>query len=145
MRHFTKILFIIIFLVTGCANQENPREQSVWEVSPTFQSDGLQMRGIQNRVAIIDTPFEVGQKNENMLHFWGKLDEITGKLTVIAEHKDTRENIAVLQKIYIIPAAPIHGADNHIPFSITFPTPGLWKLNVYMGDRYFDHIILEAK
>ena len=146
MKHFTKTLFLILFLVSGCANQDGPpSSETVWEVSPTFQSDGIQMRGIPHRLAVIDTPFQAGQEQKHMLHFWGKLDEVTGKLTVIAEQKDTGKTVSLLHNSYIIPAVPNNGADNHLPLSVTLPSQGLWRLNVYIGDRFFDSIFVNAE
>jgi len=39
----------------------------------------------------------------------------------------------------------INEADSHIPSNIEFPTAGLWKLNVYIGDEIFGKIIIDVE
>lgn len=140
------IILLFLFL-SGCANQEEyqKKTQDDWKVSPTFQSGGYEMRGIPNRLAIINTPFIAGQSHEYIWHFWGSLDEVTGKLTIIAEHKDTGKKIPLLQKVFIIPAKPKNGADNHVPCMMSLPNKGLWRLDAYLDERPFDSIVVNVE
>ncbi|RKD21049.1 hypothetical protein BEP19_15330 [Ammoniphilus oxalaticus] len=145
MKSLLTSLFALVLLLTGCVNQDKPpADEIVWEESPTFQSNGVVMRGIPDRLAIIDTPLKAGEEQDFSWHFWGHLDEVTGKLTVMAEQQDVKKTVVLIQKVYILPAAPSNGADNHFPSMLSLPSPGLWKISVYIKDRYFDSIFVEV-
>ncbi len=147
MRRFVFGIVLAILFLSGCANQEEyqKKTQISWDISPTFQSGGYEMRGIPDRLAIIDTPFMAGQSQKYMWHFWGSLDEVTGKLTILAEHQDTGKKVPLLQKVYIIPAKPNNGADNHVPSQMSLPSKGLWRLDAYIDERLFDSIVVQVK
>lgn len=147
MRKAVYGIILLFLFLTGCATQEEYQEktQTDWKVSPTFQSGGYEMRGIPGRLAIIETPFVAGQSQKYMWHFWGSLDEVTGKLTILAEHQDSGKKMPLLQKVYIVPAKPNNGADNHLPTLMSLPSKGLWKLDVYIDERPFDSIIVNVE
>lgn len=147
MRKTVFSIIMLFLFLSGCANQEEYKKEAQveWKVSPTFLSGGYEMRGIPDRLAIIDTPFIAGQQQKYMWHFWGSLDEVTGKLTILAEHQDTGKKIPLIQKVYIVPASPNNGADNHLPSLMSLPSKGLWKLDAYIDERPFDSIIVKVE
>ena len=112
-----------------------------WEVSETFKSSTYTMRGIPNKVGFIDAPFIENNGNKYMWHFWGELPE--EDLTVLGVKKDSKKLIPVLTSES--PAGPNNGADAHFPSNMMLPEPGKWALLIYLGDKYFDKIIVNVQ
>ncbi|OIK14279.1 DUF4871 domain-containing protein [Bacillus sp. MUM 13] len=120
-----------------------------WEVSETFEAGNYTMRGIPNKVGFIDAPLIENKGNKYMWHFWGELPD--GELTLIGIKKDSEKLVPVLTQenqhvwTYSSPAGPNNGADAHLPSNMRLPESGKWALLIYLGDKYFDNIIVNVK
>ncbi|MGE7621618.1 DUF4871 domain-containing protein [Viridibacillus sp. NPDC096237] len=166
---------LLIVILTGCSEEKKIVTEKKWEVSPTFAipttfNDGTKGEyafiGEQGKLGILVgsgkvgdvkvSPFVKGEPQKFMWHFLGGNEEFNGKFKVIGingngeEHKvlintsgtDKNEKVWEYSKIGI---SPNNGADTHIPSDLEFPTSGLWKLDVYIGDKLFGDIIVKVE
>jgi len=124
-------------------------ERIHWEVSPVFPSGNDQMRGVPNKVGFIDAPFKANQDNKYMWHFWG--DSIPeGKLTIVAVKKGSHKLAPALtvdgKSVWTtgVPGGPNNGADAHIPSNIKLREPGTWALLVFLGNTYWDYVVIDV-
>jgi hypothetical protein len=153
MRIFISLV-ILAFVLTGCLNREqaeqNPGKEPVtvmqqedqWKPSPSFMSNGREMRGIQGKIGILGPSFSAGKVNKYMWHFWG--DRIvldSGKVKIVAIKKETGEKVPALildagtsaeRKVWEYGGVwgPNNGADGHMPSNMSLPSPGIWRLDV---------------
>ncbi len=147
MRLIASVLFILLSL-TGCITEKPDPENKEWEISPLFKSGTYTMIGQEGRVGFIYdhsevTRFYPNKKQKYMWHFWGKVEELQGPLKVTGTSKDTGEQITVLSVATI--GGPNNGADAHIPSLMSLPSPGLWRLDAYIGEKIFGSIIVQVQ
>ncbi|MFA9560140.1 hypothetical protein ACERII_22755 [Evansella sp. AB-rgal1] len=86
-----------------------------------------------------------------MWHLWGEREEVEGTLRVVGMNEKGEEHKVLIgtsgNKVWEyqnLGINPHNGADIHIPSHMGFPTAGLWKLNVYIGDEIFGEIIVNV-
>jgi hypothetical protein len=121
-----------------------------WQVSPVFSSGSYQMRGVPNKVAFIDESFVANQNSKYMWHFWGEsIPE--GKLTVVAVKEDSGAITPALtldgKSVWTTGdlGGPNNGADAHLPSNMMLGERGKWALLVYIGDTFWDYVVVEVK
>ncbi|OQP01014.1 DUF4871 domain-containing protein [Geobacillus sp. 44B] len=121
-----------------------------WRVSPVFSSGDYQMRGVPNKVAFIDAPFVANQNGKYMWHFWG--DSIPeGKLTIVAVQEGSGAITPALtldgKSVWTTGelGGPNNGADAHLPSNMMLGERGKWALLVYIGDTFWDYVVVEVK
>jgi hypothetical protein len=155
------IVFFIIFSlsIVGCTNVSNKYDQTAnnnievnnqaqnWHESALFESGVYTMIGQKGLVGLIYDDSEVVRFYPNkiqkyMWHFWGKDQVFDGKLKVVATHENDIEQITVLDGLDI--GGPNNGADRHVPSSMSLPKSGMWKLDVYIGDKLFGNVFVKV-
>lgn len=91
----------------------------------------------------------------NICGIWGDKEEFNGKLKVVGINEKGEEHKILIrsagtsnsEKVWEYPEvgiSPNNGADTHIPSNMEFPTPGLWKLEVYIGEKLFGEIVVNV-
>ena len=100
-------------------------ETADWQESSMFKVNDYQMIGEEGRLGFIYdnteiTRFYPNKEQKYMWHFWGNDEELTGELKVTATHKESGEQITVLQNHTL--AGPNNGANQHVPVSYTHLT-----------------------
>ncbi|MEK3881851.1 hypothetical protein [Paenibacillus sp. PL2-23] len=118
-----------------------------WTVSPLFESGSYTMIGEEGKLGFIyddgaANRFYANQTQKYMWHFWGTSESLSGSLTVEGTHKETGETITVLYSNAI--GGAHNGADAHLPSLMSLPSPGLWRLDAYIGDNFFGRIVVEV-
>ncbi|MEW9670379.1 DUF4871 domain-containing protein [Ammoniphilus sp. 3BR4] len=136
-------MFIFIILLAGCGSEPPPEID--WKVSPTFQSGGQTMRGIEGHLALLEKPFKAGQRDEYDWHFWGSTAELAGKLTVIAVHQETSNTLTLIDRLFMVPVKPQNGADNSAHSVLSLPSSGLWRLDAYINGQMFGSVIVDVQ
>jgi Domain of unknown function (DUF4871) len=121
-----------------------------WQVSPVFSAGGYQMRGVPNKVAFIDAPFFANQNGKYMWHFWG--DSIPeGKVTIVAVKEGSGAITPALtldgKSVWTTGGlgGPNNGADAHLPSNMMLGERGKWALLVYIGNTFWDYVVVEVK
>lgn len=126
-------------------------------MSPTFTVGNFTFVGVEGKVGILGPKIVAGQENKYMWHFWGKNDELfnkpfrvevielkTGeKHPVLLEHMGTPDEIHVWEYPYL--AGPNNGANAHSPSGMKFLAAGKWKLDIFLGNAFFESIVLRVE
>jgi hypothetical protein len=171
---FIKRLFpvvICLLIISGCQQKEgqikvgdpavpaySDQNEESWTASPEFNtSTGTSLIGEKDKIGLLSPGFVAGQGNKYMWHFWGDEKTLTsGDFKVVAVNQEGEKTKALVQnagtaaekKVWnygTSSVAPNNGADTHTPSNLSLPSPGLWRLNVYFGDRLFGSIVVEVK
>lgn len=168
-------MLLFSFLITGCTqaqpDSKAPKKEAIatsssqinapsffhlsvlkdvnWEESPSFVEGKIPLKGIEGKIAIADSPIISNEQNEIM---WFFLDpEIpTGKLSIIALKQGS-----VLPTPIIIPkeaskqtwttSNTIDSTTNELPLTMSLPSSGLWVLNIYVNEKYYDQFVIHAE
>ncbi|MCR8641956.1 DUF4871 domain-containing protein [Paenibacillus sp. N1-5-1-14] len=116
-----------------------------WEVSPTFKYNIYQLRGIENRMGVMDHEIIAGKPNKYMWFFWGDKSILRGESPVYAVRKGTNELILIEKSGFSYGSAFEIDHDNSIITSLNIPKPGIWRLMVYANNNLFDSVVVEVK
>lgn len=120
-------------------------------------SNGLEMHGIQGKIGILGPSFSAGNGNKYMWHFWGDRKVLdSGKVKIVAVNKEKGEKVPALvqdagtsaeRKVWEYDGVwgPNNGADGHMPSNMSLPSPGIWRLDVYLGDKLFESVFVEVQ
>ncbi|WP_243525786.1 DUF4871 domain-containing protein [Bacillus pseudomycoides] len=169
----TALLFS--FLITGCTSIEQdskaPKKEIIetsnpqtnvpsffhlsvlkdvnWEESSSFVDGKTPLRGIEGKVAIADSTFVANEKNKQM---WFFLDPQmpSGKLSIIALKQGSTTPTPVLfqdetsEQTWTAPT-PILSSTKELPLLMSLPSSGLWVLNIYIDEKYYEQIIIQVE
>ncbi|MBJ7932048.1 MULTISPECIES: DUF4871 domain-containing protein [Bacillus cereus group] len=120
-----------------------------WEEAPSFVDGKIPLKGIERRIAIADTPIVANEQNEIMWYF---LDpEIpTGNLSIIALKQGSVTPTPILyqqetSKQTWTTSNTIDSTTNELPLTISLPTSGLWVLNIYVNEKYYDQFVITVE
>ncbi|RHW41573.1 hypothetical protein D1B31_07600 [Neobacillus notoginsengisoli] len=175
MKKSLVLLSLLIMLtLTGCiekniedvtANAKNSptetEEPKSWNLSSEFKSsEGDYLLGEEGKAGLIGPEFKAGKIDKWLWHFWG--DEKTiegGNFKVVAIHKETGEKEKALvenagtsneQKVWEygkLAYSPngVRGSDSSMPSNMSLSTPGVWRLEIFIGENYFGAIVVDVK
>lgn len=101
-------------------------------------------------------PIIAGKGNKYMWYFWGSEEELRGNLKVVGINEQGEKHKVLVQdagsekeemvwEYSNTSYSPLNGADGHRPSNMVFRTPGLWKLNIYINDRFFGDIVVKVE
>lgn len=120
-----------------------------WEETPSFVEGKMPLKGIEGKVAMADSPIIANEQNEIMWHF---LDSKmpTGKLSIIALKQGSVTPTPVLfqketSKQTWTTSNTIDSTTNELPLAMSLPSSGLWLLNIYVNETYYDQFIITAE
>ncbi|EOP30733.1 lipoprotein [Bacillus cereus VD131] len=120
-----------------------------WEEAPSFVDGKIPLKGIERRIAIADTPIVANEQNEIMWYF---LDpEIpTGNLSIIALKQGSVTPTPILyqqetSKQTWTTSNTIDSTTNELPITISLPSSGLWVLNIYANEKYYDQFVITVE
>ncbi|PEM84905.1 DUF4871 domain-containing protein [Bacillus toyonensis] len=120
-----------------------------WEEAPSFVDGRIPLKGIERRIAIADTPIVANEQNEIMWYF---LDpEIpTGNLSIIALKQGSVTPTPILyqqetSKQTWTTSNTIDSTTNELPLTISLPSSGLWVLNIYVNEKYYDQFVITVE
>ncbi|QWU43519.1 MULTISPECIES: DUF4871 domain-containing protein [Bacillus] len=167
-------MLLFSFLITGCAQVQPdsnvPKKEVLetsssqinapsffhlsvlkdvnWEEAPSFVEGKIPLKGIEGKIAMADTPIIANEQNELM---WFFLDHEmpTGKLSIIALKQGTVTPTPVLfqketSKQDWTTSNTIDSTTNELPLTMSLPSSGLWVLNIYVNEKYYDQFVINA-
>jgi Na+/H+-translocating membrane pyrophosphatase len=133
-----RILFslLIFSLLFGCAGgQESSSQDDLWS-----------LKSSNKRFYIINTDFVAGKQDKHMWVFNKHISQFQDKkLRVIATHKDRGEETTVIEGLSMTITSAMKPQVTRIPSSFTLPSKGIWRLDVYVDDEHYGHLVVEAK
>ncbi|OCA91498.1 hypothetical protein A8F94_00915 [Bacillus sp. FJAT-27225] len=151
------MVLILCLSLIGCSNTKQTIKEENWVESATLvrevvvtddgqKGDFVFRIGNNGKLGFGEYgPFIAGQSQKYMWHFWGDEKVLKKPFKVIGVNKETGEEITVFQLPGSNSLAPNTGADHHIPSSIMLPSPGLWRLEAYFGDKLFGNVVVNVK
>lgn len=85
-----------------------------------------------------------GIRTGSNLVFWGREEPFAKPFRIMGTLQETGEQSDILLSTNLL----VEGTDDYTasaPFEIQIPQPGLWKLDLYIGDSLLDHLVIEVK
>ncbi|PGS82739.1 DUF4871 domain-containing protein [Bacillus thuringiensis] len=168
-------MLLLSFLITGCTQtQPDSKEQKKdviatsstqvnapsffhlsvlkdvnWEETPSFVEGKMPLKGIEGKIAMADSPIIANEQNEIMWHFLDP-ERPTGKLSIIALKQGSVTPTPVLfqqetSKQNWTTSNTIDSTTNELPLTMSLPSSGLWLLNIYINEKYYDQFIITAE
>ena len=120
-----------------------------WEEAPSFIDGKIPLKGIEGKIAMADSPIIANEQNEIMWYFLDS--EIpTGKLSIIALKQGSVTPTPVLfqketSKQTWTTSNTIDSTANELPLTMSLPSSGLWLLNIYVNEKYYDQFVITAE
>jgi Domain of unknown function (DUF4871) len=151
------LIVVFTFFLAGCTSTEKPIEKETWEESATLvrevviSEDGqtgefVFRMGDNGKFGIGEySPFIADEIQKFMWHFWGEEKTLTKPVKITATSRKTKEKITVFSNDGSSMLSPNNGASHHIPSSISLPSEGLWKLEVFFEEELFGSIVINVK
>ncbi|AZQ49135.1 DUF4871 domain-containing protein [Bacillus sp. GX] len=168
-------MLLFSFLIAGCTQAqpdlEKPKKETIatsstqvnapsffhlsvlkdvnWEETPSFIQEKIPLRGIEDKIAIADSPIIANEKNEMMWYFLDP-EMPTGKLSIIALKQGSVTPTPVLfqqetSKPTWTTSNTIDSTTNELPLTMSLPSSGLWVLNIYVNEKYYDQFVITAE
>ncbi|KAB2336036.1 hypothetical protein F7731_10990 [Cytobacillus depressus] len=131
-----------------------------WRITPTFpppSDDGhySNLRGLKGKAVYIDTgEMKAGEAYKTRWFFWGDdLTESPGEqLKITATQKDTgrreiitRSNGWEISNPQYKDLKEVLNAQASQHVMMTLPSPGFWRLDAHIGNKYYASIVIEVK
>lgn len=153
---FVCLIFVVI--LTGCM-QSDITEITPIELSPTFEiayidhegkNSKRMFQGIEGKLGITPplTNESTVSSNKVMWYFWAEEDDIIGKnLVVQGIRMDTGEEETLFdsKRLVSVQSDENFGEVVSLPSIINFASTGIWKLNIYLDDIFYETIVVEGK
>ncbi|HFJ9452338.1 DUF4871 domain-containing protein [Bacillus tropicus] len=168
-------MLLFSFLIAGCTQAqpdlEKPKKETIatsstqvnapsffhlsvlkdvnWEETPSFIQEKIPLRGIEDKIAMADSPIITNEKNEMMWYFLDP-EMPTGKLSIIALKQGSVTPTPVLfqqetSKPTWTTSNTIDSTTNELPLTMSLPSSGLWVLNIYVNEKYYDQFVITAE
>ncbi|EOP05663.1 MULTISPECIES: DUF4871 domain-containing protein [Bacillus] len=168
-------MLLFSFLITGCAQVQPdsnvPKKEILetsssqinapsffhlsvlkdvnWEEAPSFVEGKIPLKGIEEKIAMADSPIIANEQNEIMWYFLDP-EMPTGKLSIIALKQGSVTPTQVLfqqetSKQTWTASNTIDSTTNELPLTMSLPSSGLWVLNIYVNEKYYDQFVITAE
>lgn len=139
----------LVIVVTACNSLDKPDNLSEWELSKTFEADGIEMYGKKGRLGFAPQGnSDISKGGHFVIYFWGKPEELADKYRLVGVHKESGVRETLYPDWKVSKSKNPAGADAQSGAKFILNQEGnkkgKWRLEVYMGDRYFDSIVVEA-
>jgi|GEM_PF-3144384 len=147
------LLFMLLVILSGCAPKftslpeqpESVKQNNQWQPSPTFTAGEVQLHGNPGRFGIQYDTLEAGVGRVYRLYFWGKPEEIGDRYRIVATYKGFDERFGLASSAIEKEANNPANADASSTAKFALDKPGIWRLEVFMDETFFDSIVVEAK
>ncbi|HFK1453250.1 TPA: DUF4871 domain-containing protein [Bacillus pacificus] len=168
-------MLLFFFLITGCSqlqpDSELPKKETIatsstqvnapsffhlsvlkdvnWEETPSFIQEKIPLRGIEDKIAMADSPIIANEKSEMMWYFLDP-EMPTGELSIIALKQGSVTPTPVLfqqetSKPTWTTSNTIDSTTSELPLTMSLPSSGLWVLNIYVNKKYYDQFVITAE
>jgi hypothetical protein len=147
---------MFMFLLTGCSssnenNEDNENPIKLSSESENFQFDDLMMMGKEDRIGFVKLngdPEKLFVSEKGALYLWrffGKESDFKGDLKLIGIKKSNKKEIILANSKEII--IDTYGGNQkgvEKSLKVGFPSPGVWEIKVYFGEKFFDSVSVEV-
>lgn len=136
------------------AKKRDQHDNGNWKVDPVFihpwdeegskNEEPIELLGKKGKLAFVDPgPFIAGQPHKIMWLIWRKERDLVPPFEVIGTSKATGEKEKLLYREGL--GSPHMGADYHLPTLVELPTPGLWRMDVFINNKLYDSIVVAVQ
>ncbi|MEF7658931.1 MULTISPECIES: DUF4871 domain-containing protein [Bacillus] len=168
-------MLLFSFLIAGCTQAqpdlEKPKKEAIatsstqanapsffhlsvlkdvnWEETPSFIQEKIPLKGIEEKIAMADSPIIANEKNEMRWYFLDP-EMPTGNLSIVALKQGSVTPTPVLfqqetSKPTWTTSNIIDSTTNELPLTMSLPSSGLWVLNIYVNEKYYDQFVITAE
>ncbi|EEK80626.1 DUF4871 domain-containing protein [Bacillus cereus] len=168
-------MLLFSFLITGCAQVQPdsnvPKKEILetssaqinapsffhlsvlkdvnWEEAPSFVEGKIPLKGIEKKIAMADSPIIANEQNKIMWYFLDP-EMPTGKLSIIALKQGSVTPTPVLFQQETstqdwTTSNAIDSTTNELPLTMSLPSSGLWVLNIYVNEKYYEQFVINAE
>lgn len=143
------ILMTVLILLDGCTSQNNTNDEADWELSGTFEAGDMTLHGKEGRLGFHPQGnSDISKGGHFIIYFWGNKKELANTYKLIGVHKETGAKETLYPDWEVSSSANLAGADAQSGAKFILDQKGnkkgKWRLEIYMGDKYFDSIVVEA-
>lgn len=149
MLYFKIILMGVFFMLAGCTSQNNPDNEVDWDLSSTFEVGDMTLYGKEGRLGFQphgNADISVG--GHFSIYFWGKEEELADTYSLVGIHKESGARKTLYPDWEVSRSPNLAGADAGSGAKFVLDPEGnkkgKWRLEIYMGDKYFDSIFCRS-
>ncbi|WP_213648114.1 DUF4871 domain-containing protein [Paenibacillus sp. J23TS9] len=112
---------------------------SDWQIAPDFEFENSVITGKNMRMGYVSSGFTAGKPNKFLWHLFN-VEKLAKQIRVNAVKQGSTDVLTLLE-------TRLSGSEWHktLPSSMQLPESGLWRLLVYVDDKFFDSMIVVVK
>jgi hypothetical protein len=147
---YPKIIVItVIIMLAGCTTQNNTNNEAEWELSGTFKVGDMTLHGKEGRLGFHPKGnSDITKGGHFFIYFWGKEEELANTYRLVGVHKETGTRVSLYPDWPVSRSPNVEGPDAQSGAKFAMDEDGnkkgKWRLEIYMGDKYFDSIVVET-
>lgn len=129
----------------GTTGKAGEGESPIFSIEKTVGGKQVKqaMRGEEGKFGFEDVPFMATQQEKTIWHFFNNPDLAGNKIFITGENLDTKEKVDIARVTLSQGMTP--GASASATALMLFPTKGLWRLDVTIGEQLFGSITIRVK
>lgn len=140
----------LLLLLAACTSPNHAANLPGEAESKSFTAGGIEMYGKEGRLGFAPQgDSDLSRGGHFLLYFWGKPEELADTYSLVGEHVETGLRRELYPDWEVSRAHNPAGADAHSGAKFTLDEDGQhkgkWRLEIYMGEKFFDSIEVEAR
>lgn len=145
---------LVLVLAAGCgpkaggtggpAGKAGEGESPIFSIEKTVGGKPVKqaMRGEEGKFGFEEVPFIATQQEKTMFHFWNNPDLPGQKIVIVGENQDTKEKVEIAR--VTLSQGMTAGASASATALMLFPTKGLWRIDITIGDQVYGSISIRV-
>ena len=156
MKNLVKFIAALLVLVlaagcgpkaggTGGSGKAGEGESPIFTIEKTVGGKPVkqQMRGEEGKFGFEEVPYVATQQEKTMWHFFNNPDLPGNKIVLTGENLETKETAEIARVTLSQGMTP--GASASATALMLFPSKGLWRIDVTIGDKPFGSVTIRVK
>lgn len=129
---------------TGGVGKAGEGESPIFTIEKTVGGKQVKqaVRGEEGKFGFEDVPFVATQQEKTVWHFFNSPDLPGNRLVVTGENETTKEKVEIARVTLSQGMTP--GASASATALMLFPSKGLWRLDVSVGEKPFGTITIRV-
>jgi hypothetical protein len=141
MKRLMALAILLMMLLSGCFNDE-------WKLTSSYfvkENDYfISMIGYKEKIGLkMDEPFVEKKENDVEWYFWGK-DLANKEFELRGISKENEKTITLVDRVNT-DETKSYDSTAMVNTSLTLPNSGVWKLEVLVGGKLVDEIVVEVE
>lgn len=112
---------------------------SDWQIASSFEFENSVITGKNMRMGYVSSGFTAGKPNKFLWHLFN-VEQLAKQIRINAVKQGSTDVLTLLD-------TRLSGSERHktLPSSMQLPESGLWRLLVYVDDKFFDSMVVMVK